>query len=48
LTREIFEDGRIMNQVNKELKRLRKNIKTAEQELGRLKSEFNNYLSENI
>ena len=48
LNREIFEDGTIMKQVSKELKRLRKNIRTTEEELGRLKSEFNSYLVENI
>jgi len=48
LNREIFEDGTIMKKVSKELRRLRKNIKTTEGELGRLKSEFNSYLSENI
>jgi hypothetical protein len=48
LAREIFEDGQIISQVEKELKRLRKNIKIAEQELGILKAEFNSYLSENI
>jgi len=48
LNREIFEDGTIMKQVSKELKRLRKNIKITEEELGRLKSEFNRYLVENI
>ena len=48
LNREIFEDGAIMKQVSKELKRIRKNIKATEEELGRLKSEFNSYLSENI
>jgi len=48
LNREIFEDGAIMKQVSKDLKRIRKNIKTTEVELVRLKSEFNSYLSENI
>ena len=48
LNREVFEDGAIMKQVSKELKRIRKNIKNTEEELGRLKSEFNSYFSENI
>ena len=48
LNREVFEDGAIMKKVSKELRGLRKNIKATEVELGRLKSEFNNYLIENI
>lgn len=48
LVREVFEDGRIVKQVDKKLKTLRNNIKNAEKEFGKLKTEFNSYLSENI
>jgi len=48
LNREIVEDGAIMKQVSNELRRIRKNIRTTEEELGKLKSEFNSYLAENI
>ncbi|HEY6064391.1 MAG TPA: hypothetical protein VIV35_12320 [Chitinophagaceae bacterium] len=48
LVREIFEDGTIIRQVDSKLKRLRNNIKIAEAQFTRLKTDFNNYLSENI
>ena len=48
LEREIFEDGQILNQVEKQLKKLRRNIKIAQKQFARLKLEFNNYLSENM
>lgn len=48
LVREVFEDGRIVKQVDKKLKTLRNNIRNAEKEFGKLKTEFNSYLSENI
>jgi len=48
LEREIFEDGQILNQVEKQLKKLRRNIKIAQRQFARLKLEFNNYLSENM
>ena len=48
LVREIFEDGRIMHKVNSDLKKMRNDITMAEKEFTRLKSEFHNYLSENI
>jgi regulator of replication initiation timing len=48
LVREIFEDGRIIKEVERKLKKLRNNIKNAETEFGNLKSQFNSYLSENI
>jgi regulator of replication initiation timing len=48
LVREIFEDGTIIKKVDAKLKHMRHNIKNAEKEFSRLKSDFNNYLSENI
>ncbi len=48
LVREIFEDSRIIKEIDRKLKKLRNNIIIAEKQFGKLKSEFNNYLSENI
>jgi regulator of replication initiation timing len=48
LTREVFEDGSIIKKVDRKLKNLRNNIKNAEKEFGKLKEDFNSYLSENI
>jgi regulator of replication initiation timing len=48
LVREIFEDGSIIKNVDKKLKNLRNNISNAEKQFGKLKSEFNSYLSENM
>ena len=48
LAREIFEDGVIGRQVERKLKKLRESIKSAEEHFGKLKLEFNSYLSENI
>ena len=48
LVREIFEDGKIINEIDRRLKNLRNNIIIAERQFGKLKLEFNNYLSENI
>ena len=48
LEREIFEDGKIIKEIDKRLKKLRNDIITAERQFSKLKLEFNNYLSENI
>ena len=48
LLREIFEDGKIINEIDRRLKNLRNNIMNAERQFGKLKSEFNSYLSENM
>ena len=48
LVREIFEDGKIINEIDGRLNKLRNNIIIAERQFGKLKLEFNNYLSENI
>ena len=48
LVREIFEDGKIINEIDRRLKNLRNNIMNAERQFGKLKSEFNSYLSENM
>jgi regulator of replication initiation timing len=48
LQKEVFEDGTIVKNVESKLKKLRHNIKNAEKQFGKLKMDFNNYLSENI
>lgn len=48
LVREAFEDGAIIKQVDRKLKKLRDNIQNAEKQFGKLKTEFNSYLSENM
>lgn len=48
LEREIFEDGKIGNEIDRRLKNFRNNIVYAEKQFGKLKLEFNSYLSENI
>ena len=48
LVREICEDGKIINKIDIRMKNLRNNIMNAEIQFGKLKSEFNNYLSENV
>ena len=44
----IFEDGMIIKETCKKMKRLRNNIATAESLFVKMKSEFNNFLAENI
>jgi hypothetical protein len=48
LVREIFEDGKISKQIALKLKNLRHNVKNAEKQFNRVKTTFNNYLSENF
>lgn len=48
LKKEIAEDGQIINEIDRKLKKLRTNIITAEKQFGKLKSDFNSFLSENI
>lgn len=48
LVREVFEDGRIIKDVERRLKKLRHNITNTEEQFGKLKLEFNSFLSENI
>lgn len=48
VVREVFGDGKIKNEVDKKLKKIRDNIKNAESQFGQLKSEFNSYLIENL
>jgi regulator of replication initiation timing len=48
LVREIFEDGSLILKGEKKLKTLRNNVSNAEKQFGKLKTEFNSYLSENI
>jgi hypothetical protein len=48
LKREIFEDGKIMREVDRGLRNIRRNISVAERQFAKLKLDFNSYLSENI
>ena len=48
LEREIFEDGKIIKEIDKTLKRLRNNTLVAEKQFNKLKLEFNSFLSENL
>jgi hypothetical protein len=48
LVREIFENGKISKHISIKLKNLRHNIKNAEKQFNRVKTTFNNYLSENF
>ena len=48
LLRETFEDGKISKDLDRTVKKLRKNMDITEKQFSRLKSEFNSYLSENI
>ena len=46
LIREVFEDGKIFYEIIWKLNELRNNIIIAEMQFGKLKLDFNNYLSE--
>jgi hypothetical protein len=46
LVRQVFEDKKINNEIEKRMTKLRYNIITAETQFGKLKSAFNNYLLE--
>lgn len=48
LLREIFRDGKVIREVKIKLKKMRDNLLDAERKFGKLKAEFNGYLSENI
>ena len=48
LVREIFEDGQIIENVNRMLREIRRKISFAETQFGKLKLEFNSYLLENL
>jgi len=48
LMREIFEDGKIFDKVTRQLNELRNNIFIAEVQFSKLKSDFNNYLTEMV
>lgn len=48
LEREIVENGKIIKEIDKTLKRLRNNIIVIEKQFGKLKLEFNSFLLENI
>ena len=48
LIREIYDDGKIIKEINAKFKNLRNNIAITERKFGELKLEFNNFLSENI
>lgn len=46
LIREESEDGIIKKKINSNLKRLRNNIKTAEKQFGKLRTDFSSYILE--
>lgn len=48
LVREVFEDGKILKEIDRKLRIFRNNIIAAEVQFGKLKMEFNSYLSANI
>ena len=48
LIREIFDDGKIIKEIDGSLKKIRAHINVAERQFSQLKTEFNSYLSENI
>jgi hypothetical protein len=48
LAREIFEDGKMILEIQTNLQKLRNNMLTAENQFGKLNTEFNSYLSEKI
>jgi regulator of replication initiation timing len=48
LTREIFEDGSIIHEIEYKIKKLRSEMNKAEDDFSRLKQRFSNYLAENI
>lgn len=47
LVHEVFEDGLIFKQLLRRGKRIRENLRNAEEQFNKLKREFNNYLLEN-
>jgi hypothetical protein len=48
ITREIFEDGRIINEVKRRQKKFRNDITNATKQFKKLQLEFNYFLSENM
>ncbi len=48
LLREAFEDGEIIKEIDRKLKKFRNNISIAEKQFCQLISAFNSFLSENI
>jgi hypothetical protein len=44
LVREIFEDGKVINEIDRKLLKLRNNILHAEMQFSKLKLDFNNFL----
>lgn len=48
LLREIFENGKIIKEIDKKIKKLACNIKNTEEQFAKLRSEFNSFLLENI
>jgi len=48
LVKEIFEDGGIIKQVERKLHKLHNDLENIQMQFGKLKLDFNNYLSENI
>lgn len=48
IVREIFEDGKLENNVSKKLTQLRHNMHVAENQFSRLKQAFNHYLLSSV
>lgn len=48
LVREVFEDGPLKKKVNRNFARLRIHMKKAEKDFGKLKMDFNSYLTTNL
>ena len=48
LIRELFDDGKIIKEINTKFKNLRNNIVITERKFGELKLDFNNFLLENV
>jgi hypothetical protein len=48
MAKERLENGKIIKEIDGNLKKIRNNINLAERQFSQLKTEFNSYLSENI
>jgi hypothetical protein len=48
MAKERFENGKIIKEIDGNLKKIRAHINVAERQFSQLKTEFNSYLSENI
>jgi len=48
LTLDQFSDGKVAKEIERKIKKLRNTINSAEETFGKLKLDFNSYMSENI